>query len=193
MKKFQFLSVILFAVLFASCAAESDSPLEEVSEPSVLESRYAATEVTETEELSDLTPISLSETESILNILHNHTNAKEELTIEKEDDAQLHVIIKQIIGNKYSFTIQLNLSNYADGTLFYNGYENSCSSNLMKWDMSGFSLASSNTEKYTYNFTSNSYLYFKVTDNGIRYMRVPVKIQGNYHTDNNKASYTYTL
>lgn len=193
MKKLHFLPFILLVILFASCTAESDSPLEEVVMPSVLESRYAATEVSETEDLSSLAAISLAETENILDILHNHTNAKEELTIEQQGDARMRVIIKQTIGNKYAFTIQLNLSSYEDGTLFYNGYENSCSSDLMKWDMSGFALASSNTEKYTYNFTSNSYLYFKVVDNGIRYMRVPVKVQGNYHTDNNKASYTYTL
>lgn len=193
MKKLQFFPVILLAILVASCTAKSDSPLEEVIVPSILESRYAASEVSETEDLSALPAISLSETENILNTLHNHTNAKEELVVEKEDNAQLHVIIKQTIGNKYAFTIQLNLSNYEDGTLFYNGYESSCSSDLMKWDVSGFALASSNTEKYTYNFSSNSYLYFKVVDNGIRYMRVPVKIQGSYHTDNNQASYTYTL
>lgn len=193
MKKHQFLPAILLAIFFVSCSAESDSPLEEVTQLSVMESRYAAIEVTETEELSVLPPVSLAEAENILNTLHNHTNAKEELFIEKEGNAQLHVIIKQTISNKYAFTIQLNLSSYEDGTLFYNGYENSCSSHVMKWDMNGFSLASSNTEKYTYNFTSNSYLYFKVADNGIRYMRVPVKIQGEYHTDNNNASYTYTL
>lgn len=195
MKAYYFLSVLLISICFASCSAESNIPVEEPETSAVvlLESRYAATEVAVSSELAELPAISISEAENILAALRNHTNAKEELNVEKEDNPNLRVAIKQTIDNKYAFTIQLNLSSYDDGSLFYNGYESSCSSDLMKWKLTGFALSSDKNKNYCYNFTSDSYLYLKVIEDGVHYLQIPVKIKGNYFTDNHDASYTYTL
>ena len=95
-------------------------------------------------------------------------------------------------NNKYTFTIQLNLTGYADGDLYYNGYNAECSSSLMKWYVKGFSLASDNSEG-NFIFQSESYIYMKVADNGIKYMQIPVSIRGTYNPKSHDASFTYKL
>lgn len=195
MKAYYYLSVLFISICLSSCSAESNNPLNEIENSAImsLESKFAATKVAASSDLKELPAISLSEAEKILETLRNHTNAKEELKIEQENNPDLRVAIKQTIDNKYAFTIQLNLSSYEDGSLFYNGYKNTCSSNLMKWELNGFALSSDKNNSYCYNFSSDSYLYFKIIEEGIHYLRIPVKIKGNYFTTNHDASYTYTL
>ena len=98
----------------------------------------------------------------------------------------------QLSHGKYTFTIQLNLTGYADGDLYYNGYNAECSSSLMKWYVKGFSLASDNSEG-NFIFQSESYIYMKVADNGIKYMQIPVSIRGTYNPKSHDASFTYKL
>ena len=102
------------------------------------------------------------------------------------------MITSQTINGKYTFTIQLNLPGYADGDLYYNGYNAECSSSLMKWYVKGFSLASDNSEG-NFIFQSESYIYMKVADNGIKYMQIPVSIRGTYNPKSHDASFTYKL
>ena len=138
---------------------------------------------------------SAKEADEILSNLRKHTNAKEEhnvLAADKGNQTLLKVITSQTINGKYTFTIQLNLTSYADGDLYYNGYNAECSSSLMKWYVKGFSLASDNSEG-NFIFQSESYIYMKVADNGIKYMQIPVSIQGTYNPKNHDASFTYKL
>ena len=44
-----------------------------------------------------------------------------------------------------------------------------------EWYVKGFSLASDNSEG-NFIFQSESYIYMKVADNGIKYMQIPVSI-----------------
>ncbi len=134
-----------------------------------MERTYGARSVTYEENnsdklnLNDLPAISLKEADEILSNLRKHTNAKEEhnvLAADKGNQTLLKVITSQTINGKYTFTIQLNLTGYADGDLYYNGYNAECSSSsLMKWYVKGFSLASDNSAKTNYIPIRKLYLY----------------------------------
>ena len=100
--------------------------------------------------------------------------------------------MKQTIDHKYAFTIQLNMNCYNDGSLYYGGYQAECSSSLIKWYLKGFSLATDNATK-NYKFESQSYIYMKVIENGIKYMQIPVTIKGNYNPRNHDAAFSYNL
>ena len=67
-----------------------------------------------------------------------------------------------------------------------------CSSSLIKWYLKGFSLATDNATK-NYKFESQSYIYMKVIDNGIKYMQIPVTIKGNYNPRNHDAAFSYNF
>lgn len=204
MKATYFLIAMITMMSLASCAADGNDPTVDDSiniSTYYLERTYGARSVAYTESssdelsLSDLPSISLSEAEQILSSLRKHTNAKEEqevLAADKGEQKLLKIIMTQTINNKYTFTIQLNMSSYADGSLYYGGYEAKCSSSLMKWYLKGFSLSSDGTTG-NYKFEAQSYLYIKVVDNGIKYMQIPISIKGTYNPVSHQGSFTYSL
>ena len=180
MKAIHLLIATLIMMSLASCTAESSDPVDNSSSTYFLERTYGARSVTyegnnsDNLNLNDLPAISLKEAD------------------DKGNQTLLKVITSQTINGKYTFTIQLNLTGYADGDLYYNGYNAECSSSLMKWYVKGFSLASDNSEG-NFIFQSESYIYMKVADNGIKYMQIPVSIRGTYNPKSHDASFTYKL
>lgn len=201
MKAIYSMIAALIMMSLASCTAEGNDPVENSSSTYFLENTYGARSVAYSENnsdnlnLNDLPAISLSEADEILSSLRKHTNAKEELDIKaanKGEQTLLKIAMIQTINNKYSFTIQLNMSSYTDGSLFYSGYNAECSSSLMKWYLKGFSL-SSDKSTGNYKFESQSYIYLKVVSDGIKYMQIPVSIKGTYNPSNHDAAFTYNL
>lgn len=201
MKAIYFMIAMLTMMSLASCTADGNDPVDNSSSTYLLEKTYGARSVSYQENnsdnlnLNDLPAISLSEADEILSTLRKHTNAKEELDIkaaERGEETLLKIAMKQIVNNKYTFTIQLSMSSYSDGSLYYNGYTAECSSSLMKWYLKGFSLASDKSTG-NYKFESESYLYMKVVDNGIKYMQIPVSIKGTYNPNNHRAAFSYNL
>ena len=146
--------------------------------------------------MSNLPELTLKEADAILSALRNHVDDSEDLDIryaELGDMQKWQVVMTRTISKKYSFTIQLNLTSYEDGSLFYNGYTNSCTLDEMQWHVGGFSFSSS-YDSNRFNFDSKSYLYLKVVgDEQPLYYQVPVSITGQYNPNNHEASYTYSL
>lgn len=201
MKAIYLMIAMLVMMSLASCSADGNDPVENSSSTYLLEKTYGAISVayegnnSDKLNLSELPAISLSEADEILSTLRKHTGVKEEQDIQaatKGEQTLLKIAMKQTIDNKYTFTIQLNMSSYSDGSLYYSGYEAECSSSLIKWYLKGFSLASDNATK-NYKFESQSYIYMKVVDNGIKYIQIPVTIKGSYNPQNHDASFSYNL
>ena len=201
MKATHLIIAMLVMMSLASCSADGNDPVENSVSTYLLEKTYGARSVTYKEnnsdklKLSELPAISLSEADHILSVLRKHTDAQEELDIRtatKGEQTWLRIVMKQTIDHKYAFTIQLNMNCYSDGSLYYGGYQAECSSSLIKWYLKGFSLATDNATK-NYKFESQSYIYMKVIDNGIKYMQIPVTIKGNYNPRNHDAAFSYNL
>lgn len=201
MKATYLMTAMLVMMSLASCSADGNDPVENSVSTYFLEKTYGARSVTYEEnnadnlKLSELPAISLSEADGILSALRKQTHVKEELDIQaavKGEQTLLKIAMKQTIDTKYSFTIRLNMSSYSDGSLYYSGYQAECSSSLMKWHLKGFSLATDNTTK-NYKFESQSYIYMKVVDDGIKYMQIPVTIKGKYNPQNHDATFSYNL
>ena len=199
MKAMHLIIAMLVMMSLASCSADGNDPVENSVSTYLLEKTYGARSVTYEEnnsdklKLSELPAISLSEADHILSVLRKHTDAQEELDIQtatKGEQTWLRIVMKQTIDHKYAFTIQLNMNCYNDGSLYYGGYQAECSSSLIKWYLKGFSLATDNATK-NYKFESQSYIYMKVIDNGIKYMQIPVTINGNYNPRNHDAAFSY--
>lgn len=194
---------LLFAVLsvfvLSSCSAELITPAEEMSIASVLEKEYNALNVTTVNsEVASLPAITLSEAENILKSLRTHKNAKEEFQANTHDEGEAHLwdlIMKQTIDYKYSFSIELHLTSYDDGSLFYNGYEAGCTLEKILWKVGGFSFESDTTNPENFKFKSTSDIFLKIADEdgNLSYYKVPVGISGTYQPKIQISSYTYTL
>lgn len=200
MKAIYLMIAMLTMMSLASCTADGNDPVENSSSTYLLEKTYGARNVSYGENnsdnlnLNDLPAISLTEADEILSNLRKHTNAKEDWDIQAADKGEetlLKITMKQIINNKYTFSIRLSMSSH-ENSVYYNGYNAECSSSLMKWYLKGFSLASDkNTGNY--KFESESYIYMKVVDNGIKYLQIPVSIKGTYNQNNHYAAFSYNL
>ena len=199
MKTRQLFLAFLMIIGLSSCAAELITPEEDMYAHGILEAEYNAMKLQPGDsEFASLPVISLDEAKDILNSLRTHKNAKEILSVNTHDEGNAHLwdlLMKQIIDNRYTFAIQLHITSFDDGSLFYNGYDTECSSNKIAWDVNGFSFESDKTEAASFKFKSNSNIFLNVASNGgssIIY-KVNVAINGNYHSDTQTSSYTYTL
>lgn len=197
MKTVKMLFAMMAVMGVISCTAELNDPVVDSSINNVLETKYNAQLLEESSALlSNLPELSMKEADAILSALRNHVDDSEDLDVryaEMSDMQKWQVIMTRTISKKYSFTIQLNLTSYEDGSLFYNGYTNSCTLDEMQWHVGGFSF-SSIYDSDRFKFDCKSYLYLKV-EGGEQplYYQVPVSITGQYNPSNHEASYTYAL
>lgn len=93
----------------------------------------------------------------------------------------------------FALSVELNF-NIDNGQVHYLGTDYFYSSDLFEWRANGLSLASNkNLGKYTYEFESQSYLYFKVQDQSDSLVRVSVVFKGNYDFQTEKGTYSFRL
>jgi len=195
---------MLVAMSVASCTAESDAPvMNEETNLVSWEKTFNARSVDYREgdknspNLSDLTAVTVEEVTEILSTLKNCKNVKKDnsVTAREGEPGQtfLTVSTKQCINQEHTLTIQMEMITYADdGSLYYKNYNAFAASDLYKWHMTGFGLSSAGAEGM-YKFECTSNLYFKVVEDGIRYILVPVKVIGNYNPKTHDANFTYSL
>ena len=199
MKTRLLLLAVSVVMALTSCSAELIDPADGQVTKSVLETEYNALKVDSVlPDISSLPVISMSEAESILSSLRTHKNAKEEFSVNTHDEGDAHkweLHMKQTIDGKYAFSIQLSITSYDDGSLFYDGYSANCSFNKVFWQVGGFSFESDKQHSEDFMFKSSSSIFFNVvSQNGEHaYYRIPVSIQGTYHPAQQKSSYTYSL
>ena len=63
---------------------------------------------------------------------------------------------------------------------------------MYMWHMTGFGLASSGSEGM-YKIEGTSNLYFKVMDDSLYYIQVPVKVNGTYDSKTHEVNFTYEI
>ncbi|ADV43899.1 DUF5033 domain-containing protein [Bacteroides helcogenes] len=93
----------------------------------------------------------------------------------------------------FALNVELKFS-FEKGQVYYWGTDYSYSSTLFDWSAQGLSLSPVNGgDGYTYQFESETYLYFKVSDQAGTVVKVPIIFKGNYNFSTEKGTYSFQL
>ena len=92
---------------------------------------------------------------------------------------------------QFALCVSINFNIDNNGGVFYIGTTYSSSTDLFNWQGYGASL--STTAEGNSVFSSTSYLYFRVSDQGNCLVKVPVSFKGSYNFKDNKGTYSFTL
>ena len=201
MKSSIFIVAMLAIMSMTACTTSENDPMEQVETIDMLSS-YGARSINSSDKniknlhLDELPGVSVSEVRNILSLIQRHTAERQTLDVKENlhgDHYDIDVTMDETINHKYTFTILLHMQkNKENGIVYYKSYETSCSANNFAWYIKGFSFATDNATGNN-KFESPSYLYFKVMDEEVEYIQVPVSVKGTYCPQNNQAEFTYTL
>jgi hypothetical protein len=97
-------------------------------------------------------------------------------------------------GNEdFALSVALKFS-IEKGQVYYWGTDYSYSSGLFDWSAQGLSLSpQKDADGYTYEFESETFLYFKVSDEADTIVRVPVVFRGSYNFRTEQGQYYFKL
>lgn len=202
MKAMYFIVATLIVLSLASCTANENDPVSEESSVNALVNTYGATNILNSSSQSDdlrlgeLPGITPAEAYTILGDIRKHRASQKDshvLAEQKDDKVSLKVVMSETVSAKYTFILQLNLIKYTDGSLYYSGYEADCRADSFKWYLKGFSFSCDNNQAGCYKFETQGYLYFKVIDDSVQYLKVPFKVKGTYNTATQSMDFTYNL
>ena len=147
--------------------------------------------------LNQLVPLTADEATAILNTLSNPKQFVDSHSVEASEGTPgqtfLTISSEKCVDSRHTLQLQLQMITYADdNSLYYKGCQASTNSSNYMWRISGFGL-SSNGADGTYKFECASYLYFKIMEEGIKYVQVPVRVSGKYDPKSNDMSFSYSI
>lgn len=194
--------VIALAFGLTSCANTENDVVETTSLfESVMKTygaEYASYNLVGT---NNIPSVLTEEVRSVLESLRQNSNALHDCTRISEKDIEKVVMTgsyKAVTRNGeategFALNVELKFS-FDKGQVYYWGTDYSYSSDLFDWRAQGLSLTPmKNSDGYTYEFESESYLYFKVSDEANAVVKVPVIFKGNYNFHTEKGTYSFQL
>lgn len=202
MKSFMMFVAMLMLWSMTACTAYENDPMTQVENINSLTSTYGARSLATSDalfqklHLDELPGISPKEAYAILSSIKAHNQSEKHYAVTENphgDHSDVNITMDETIGHKYTFTIQLHMQkDYEKGITYYKNYDATCSASTFQWYIKGFSFATDNVTGDN-KFEGPSYFYFKILEDGCKYIQVPVTIKGTYCPTNNKAEFTYAL
>lgn len=199
---------VLIAFAFTACTnAETENFEDTSSSFESMKSLYGIESAAFDQQLNNIPTVTAEEMGSVLDALHKNSvnaqdcrvenineyygagNDKKTVMMTAEYQARTrsgHYVDKFALCVSLSFNIETK-----KGSVYYVGTTYSSVSELFSWKGYGASLTSK--ADGSSDFTSTTYLYFRVSDQNNCLVKVAVNFKGNYNFDTNKGAYNFTL
>ena len=207
MKSIKFFFACVLALTFVACSnAESDSFEDNTSNFESMKSLYGIESAAYDQKAEEIPSVTAEEMASVLEALRQNgntvRNCESETTEGFYGDATDKKAVKMLAEyqartrsgafvEQFALCVSLNFNIDNNGGVFYIGTTYSSSTDLFNWQGYGASL--STTAEGNSVFSSTSYLYFRVSDQGNCLVKVPVSFKGSYNFKDNKGTYSFTL
>lgn len=209
MKAIYSLIAVIVVLSFTACTNSENEMMEESSSFELIKSTYGIELAsTATAEIDAIPLVSMEDMRSVLEVLRHNTSVSKNCVVESDTRSEnINVENKKVIMlgqysastrsgvilENFALSVELNFS-VDNKQVYYLGTDYTYSSKLFNWRANGLSLSSSKkADGATYDFESQSYLYFKVKDQGNSLVRVPVAFKGSYSFKSEKGTYNFQL
>ena len=211
MKSFYLFIQVVAILCFTACTSIDNDPSQETSLYETVKTVYGLEEVTYGISGTEQIPyVSLEEMQAVLEALCTNSNKSNSCLIESTNDASFggknEINRKVIMGSEYSaktrsgnhlenFLLRVELKfNIDNNQIYYYGTDYLYNSGLFDWRANGLSLYPvKNKDQYTYEFESESFLYFKIKDEANRLVKVSILFKGEYNFKTEKGIYSFQL
>lgn len=214
--KTTYLFVTMMLMLsFASCTSSDNNLSNEDSLFESVKSIYGIETVTYSTsntgfDVVNVPSVTLAEVQGVLEALRQNSNKQSNCKVEITHDAdfggQNEVNKKVIMGSEYAaktrtgsflenFLLRVELKfSTNDGLVSYYGTDYMYNSELFYWRANGLSLYPvKSSGGCTYEFESESFLYFRIVDEGNCLVKVGVVFRGNYNFEVESGTYSFQL
>lgn len=206
MRSIKFFFACVIALTFVACSnAESDSFEDNSSSFESMISLYGIQSATVDSKVGDVPSVTAEEMASVLEALRQNGNTVRNCESETSegyygsdsDRKEVKMLAEYqartrsgAFVEQFALCVSLNF-NIDKGAVYYIGTTYSSSTDLFSWQGYGASL--STTAEGSSVFSSTSYLYFRVSDQGNCLVKVPVNFKGSYNFTDNRGTYSFTL
>lgn len=203
--------LLALALGFTACS-ESDSfqSTDDASLNSIKDLYGAEVASLSIQGVNEIPSVTLVEAQCVLEALRKNSNRCNDCVVEDQSGKYFgsdgEVVKMVIMGNEYqavtgtgalleTFLIRVELNfSMEEGKVYYLGTDYKYNSDLFNWRANGLSLTpAKNGEKYTYEFESESFVYFKVADEANCIIKVPIVFKGNYNFKSGQGTYSFQL
>lgn len=206
MKSIHFFFVSMITLAFMACTnAESDTFEDNTSNFESMKSLYGIESAAYDQQIDEVPSVTTEEMGGVLEALHMNSTTVQNCKIEDTEgyygtDSDKRIVMMTAeyqartrsgsLLENFALCVSLNF-NVDKGVLYYAGTTYKCATDLFFWKGYGASLTT--TADGGSAFTSTSYLYFRVSDQGNCLVKVPVNFKGNYDFTANQGTYCFTL
>lgn len=197
---------VLIALTFTACSNAENENIEDYSLSfDSMKSLYGIESAVADQQTNDVPSVTTEGMSSVLEVLrkssvnaqdcsvHNSEGyygaGSDKKTVMMTAEYQARTRSGQLV-DQFALCVSLNF-NIDKGVVYYIGTTYSSGSDMFRWTGYGVSL-SSNPDGSS-DFSSTTYLYFRISDQGNCLVKVPVGFKGNYNFAANKGTYNFTL
>ncbi|WP_455585282.1 DUF5033 domain-containing protein [Bacteroides sp.] len=201
MKTIYSLIVIALVFGFTSCTTADNDVTEPTSLFESVKSTYGVEDASySVAGANDVPSVSTEDMRGVLEALRQNSNTQKNCIRTSEDGFEKVIMTGSYqastrSGDNEDFALKVELKfTFEKTSVYYWGTDYSFSSNLFDWRAQGSSLAPvKGADGHTYGFESESYLYFKIKDEGNALVKVPVIFKGDYNFSTQEGTYSFQL
>lgn len=206
MRTINFFFVCMIALTFMACSGtESDSFEDTSSNFESMKTLYGIESASYDKNVGEVPSVTVEEMASVLEALRQNSNAVRTCGLENVEgyysDGSDRTMIKMtadyqartrsgVFVEQFALCVSLNF-NVDNGEVYYIGTTYSSSTDLFQWQ--GYAASLSTSANGGNAFTSQTFLYFRVSDLENCLVKVPVNFKGNYNFETNQGTYSFAL
>lgn len=193
--------VIALVLGFTSCTTADNDAVEGTSLFESVKSTYGVENASYSiSDIDNIPSVSIEDMRGVLEALRQNSNTQKNCVRKSENGYEKVIMVgnykaatRNSGGEGFALNVELKFS-FDEGKAYYWGNDCSFSSDLFDWRSTGGSLSSvKGGDGHTFGFESESYLYFRVAEEGNALVKVPVVFKGVYNFNAEEGTYSFQL